>query len=69
MPDLAWHLTQAWNYSVSPTHGLPSAEDCAAEFSTDELLARRKELLPVRERCHISRVYLAFLDRVLAVKG
>jgi hypothetical protein len=68
MPDLSWHLTRAWDYSVSPTHGAPIPEDCAAEFSTDELLARRKQLLPVRERCHISRVYLAYIDRVLDVK-
>ena len=67
--DLAWHLTKAWDYSVSPKHGAPSAEDCAAAVSTEELLAKRKELMAVQQRCHISRVQMAFIERVLAVKG
>lgn len=67
--DLAWHLTKAWDYSVSPTHGAPSPEDCAAACSTEELLAKRKELLAFQLRCHVSRIHLSFIDQVLAVKG
>jgi hypothetical protein len=67
--DLAWHLTKAWNYSVSPRNGAPSAQDCAAEISIDELLAKRKELMAVGQRCYVSRVHLAFIDRALAAKS
>lgn len=69
MAELADYLTSAWNFSVSPKHGAPSVGDCAADVSIEELRARRRELLMVRDRDHVARVKLAFIDRVLASKA
>jgi hypothetical protein len=63
---LAEHLTAAWNYSVSIRHGEPDVGGCLADVPKDELLGKRKELLAVQQRCHVSRVHMAFIERVLA---
>lgn len=65
MSDLQTHLTEAWNRSVSVKSPLPRVADCAAEIPHDQLVAKRKELLSVKGRCHVSRVYLGFVEQVL----
>lgn len=67
MADLQTHLTEAWTHNVKTgfvPHG--NVGQCATEIPREDLLAKKAELERVKLRCHISRVYLGFIDRVLA---
>ncbi len=68
MGDLQTHLTEAWSHNVKTgfvPHG--NVGLCATEIAREELLTKKAELERVKLRCHISRVYLGFINRVLAV--
>lgn len=70
MADLASYLTEAWDHNVAPArHVAPGVDECAADVPTDALRAKRKELQAVAQRCYVSSIHLAFIDRVLASLG
>ena len=64
MTDLAGHLAAGYRHAMHPG-GPDPAPACAAEVPREALLAEARRLEPVQQRCHISRVRLAFIRRVL----
>lgn len=64
MTDIEAHL--AAGYLRASNGGTDPALACAAEIPRPVLIARAAELQQVKDRCHISRVQLAFINRVLA---
>ena len=65
MADLQTHLTAARDHHVSPRHPAPDIEAVAQDVARETLVAKKAELERVKARCHVSRVYLGFIDHVL----
>jgi hypothetical protein len=66
MAELSAYLAEA--YDSSRYGGVGPVAACAANVPRETVGAKLKELRPVLVRCHVSRVYAAFLERVLAVR-
>lgn len=64
MSKLERHLSAGYHHAMHG--GLDPAPACAAEIDHAELAAEAQRLEAVQDRCHVARVRLAFIRRVLA---